>query len=57
LPGGQVGEGVSLSLDAGCILNRIFCSSNRTLGTQPADALGVKRELEKALALNGKPTK
>jgi hypothetical protein len=23
----------------------------------PADALGVKQELEKALALNGKPTK
>jgi hypothetical protein len=26
-------------------------------GRAPADALGVKQELEKALALNGKPTK
>ena len=26
------------------------------LGTPPADALGVKQELEKALAQEGKPT-
>jgi hypothetical protein len=32
-------------------------SATSILGARPADALGVKQELEKALAQDGKPTK